>query len=209
MINFYSIIADPTGGWVALIFILIFVAKAILALVGADTDGDVEIDSDIEIEDDIDTDSDGFGFSRSDILSLKGLINFGVGFSLSWALFGLNGWFRACLAVFVGFITLFSLIYVYRSFMKLEGNNVSEKGNDLLNRTGTVYVVNDNYIVIQLSMNGRITEMDVLPDNDNEELSSACSNFHTGEKVYISKIVEGYSPNKEEKSYIYYIKKYI
>ena len=72
-----TIIVDSLGGWLALAFILVFVLKAILAAIG----GDIGIDSDVDT--DIDVNTDGFGFSASDFFSLKGFLNFGVGFCSS------------------------------------------------------------------------------------------------------------------------------
>ena len=92
MIPLISIIKDPTGGWVALFFLLFFVVKVILALVGGDVDASGDLDFDGDGVPDADVNVDGFGFSASDFFSLKGFVNFGVGFSSSWALFGLEGW---------------------------------------------------------------------------------------------------------------------
>lgn len=181
MIPLISIIKDPVGGWLALAFILIFVIKAVLALFGADTDADGDIDFG-EDAGGVDVNADGFGFSASDIFSLKGFINFGVGFCSYWALFGLSGG-NAVGAVIVGIVTFVLLLYAYRACMKLEGNTVLEKPEDLKNRPGTVYIKNDTNLVIQLEVNGRIDELTVLPDD-----STNINDYKVGQVIYISDV---------------------
>ena len=173
-----TIIADPVGGWLAAVFILAFVIKAVLAVFGGDVDADFDTDGDI----DIDVNTDGFGFSASDFFSLKGFLNFGVGFCTSWALFGLTGWYAA-LAVGVGLVTMFLLLYVYRACMKLEGGITVEKPTDLLYRIGNVYTVTDGAVLLQMSVNGRIDELMTVPDADVD-----ISDFKVGDLAYISKV---------------------
>jgi len=173
-----TIIVDPLGGWLALGFILIFAVKAILAAVGGDVDADFDGDVDV----DVDVDSDGFGFSTSDFLSLKGFLNFGVGFCSSWALFGLTGWY-AVLAVFVGLVTMILLLLAYRACMKLDSHIVVEKPSDLMYRIGTVYIVTDAAVILQLSHNGRIDEIMTTPDE-----GCKISDFKVGEFAFISKV---------------------
>lgn len=173
-----SIIVDPLGGWLALIFILVFVIKAVMAAFGFDSGG-----TDVDVDGDFDVDSDGLGMSMSDVFSLKGFLNFGVGFTACWALFGLKGWY-AVLAVAVGVLTLFLLLWTYRACMKLEGNTVVEKPTELLHRRGTVYTVSESNLVIQIPINGRIEELTVLPAKDVE-----MTDFYVGCTVYISDIV--------------------
>lgn len=174
-----TIIVDPLGGWLALGFILVFCLKAALAAIGGDVDVDTDGDFDVS---DIDTDVDGFGFSASDFFSLKGFLNFGVGFCSSWALFGLKGWY-ALLAIAVGLITMFLLLFVYRACMKLDGRIAVEKPADLLYRIGNVYTVTDNAVVIQLSVNGRIDELVTVPDDN-----VSASDFKVGDLAFISRV---------------------
>lgn len=192
-----SIIADTTGGWVALIFVVVFLAKAILALIGAgsDFDADVDVDGDVDIE--VGDTGGGFGISTSDVFSLKGFLNFGVGFSLSWALFGIDNFWHVLLAVGVGVFTWIALIYVYRACMKLEGKLVTEDPKSLVGRMASVYFVGPNYITIQVTLNGRITELTTLPDSEFNY-----SDFKTGDSVFISSV-------KEEAGFIkFYVKKF-
>lgn len=176
-----TVIVDPLGGWLALAFILIFVVKAILAAVGGVADLDVDVDSDVDA--DVDVNTDGFGFSASDFFSLKGFLNFGVGFCSSWALFGLDSWWRALIAVGVGLITMFLLVFAYRACMKLEGTNVTESPKDLLYRIGNVYTVTDGAVVIQMSVNGRIDELVTVPDS-----GATVKDFKVGDLAFISKV---------------------
>lgn len=172
-----TIIVDSLGGWLALAFILLFVLKAVLAAIG----GDIGIDSDVDT--DIDVNADGFGFSASDFFSLKGFLNFGVGFCSSWALFGLDSWWRALIAVGVGLITMFLLVFVYRACMKLEGTTVTDSPEDLLYRIGNVYAVTDNAVVIQMTVNGRIDELITVPDS-----GATVKDFKTGDFAFISRV---------------------
>lgn len=174
-----TIIADSTGAWFALGFILIFVAKAALAVFGGDIDADVDVDTDIEV----DVNTDGFGFSASDFFSLKGFLNFGVGFCSYWALFGIDKWYNAVGAVFVGLLTMFLLLFVYRACMKLEGNNVGEKPKDLLYRIGTVYSATGSAVIIQLTVNGHIDEIVTVPDEGVD-----IKDFKAGELAFISRV---------------------
>ena len=174
-----SIIVDPMGGWLALAFILIFVVKAILAVVGGDVDMDVDADVDVDA---VDVNTDGFGFSASDFFSLKGFINFGVGFTSSWALFGLKGWYAA-LAVIVGLVTMFLLLLVYRACMKLEDKPAYESAEDMKGRVGTVYRANDGTVILQIAQNGRIVELLTHPDT-----GFTSDDFKTGEAAWISRV---------------------
>lgn len=182
MIPLISIIKDPTGGWVALFFLLFFVIKVILALVGGDVDADGDIDFDGDGTPDADANVDGYGFSVSDIFSLKGFINFGVGFSCSWALFGLQGW-NAVLAVFVGIVMFFLLLLAYRACMKLEGTIVHEKPTDLVGRHGQVYTVGNGIVILQIEQDGRINEIIAHPDT-----GYITDDFKTGDYAYISRV---------------------
>lgn len=182
MIPLISIIADSTGGWVALCFLAIFAVKVILALIGGDVDADGGLDFDGDGVADADVNVDGFGFSASDFFSLKGLINFGVGFSTSWALFGLKGWY-AGLAIGVGLVTLFLLLLVYRACMKLEGTTVHEKPTDLVGRHGQVYSVGNGIIILQIEQDGRITELITRPDT-----GYISEDFKTGDYAFISRV---------------------
>ncbi len=182
MIPLISIIKDPTGGWVALFFLLFFAVKVILALVGGDVDADGDLDFDGDGVPDADVNVDGFGFSASDFFSLKGFVNFGVGFSSSWALFGLEGW-NAALAVGVGLVTLFLLLLAYRACMKLEGTNVHEKPTELVGRHGQVYSVGNGIVILQIECDGRINELITRPDT-----GFVAEDFKTGDYAFISRV---------------------
>ncbi len=182
MIPLISIIKDPTGGWVALFFLLFFVVKVVLALIGGDVDADGDFDFDGDGVPDADVNVDGFGFSASDIFSLKGLINFGVGFSCSWALFGLEGW-NAVLAVVIGIVMFFLLLLAYRACMKLEGTNVHEKPTDLVGRIGQVYTVGNGIVILQIEMDGHISEIIAHPDT-----GLVSEDFKTGDYAVVSRV---------------------
>lgn len=172
-----TIIVDSLGGWLALGFILVFIAKAFLSAISGSVDIDTDVDTDIDIN------TDGFGFSASDFFSLKGFLNFGVGFCSSWALFGLDTWWRALIAVGVGLITMFLLVLVYRACMKLEGTNANEAPKDLLYRIGTIYTTTNSAVILQIKVNGRIDELVTVPDE-----GYSPSDFKTGELAFISKV---------------------
>lgn len=172
-----TIIVDSLGGWLALGFILVFIAKAFLSAIGGSVDIDTDVDTDIDIN------TDEFGFSASDFFSLKGFLNFGVGFCSSWALFGLDTWWRALIAVGVGLITMFLLVLAYRACMKLEGTNANEAPKDLLYRIGTIYTTTNSAVILQIKVNGRIDELVTVPDK-----GYSPSDFKTGELAFISKV---------------------
>ena len=174
-----TIIADPLGGWLALAFILVFIVKVILSAFGGDVDADFGADGDV----DVDVNTDGFGFSASDFFSLKGFLNFGVGFCSSWALFGLDKWWNVGLAIVVGLITMFLLVLAYRACMKLEGTNTNEAPKDLLYRIGTIYTTTNSAVILQIKANGRIDELVTVPDE-----GYSPSDFKTGELAFISKV---------------------
>ena len=199
-----SIIVDPLGGWLALGFILVFIVKAVLAVIGGDVDSgvDADVDVDVDADADVDVNTDGFGFSLSDFFSLKGFLNFGVGFTSSWALFGLKGWY-AGLAILVGFISMFVLLWAYRACMKLEDKPVYEKPEDMKGRIGTVYMANDGTVILQIAQNGRIVELLTRPDS-----GFTSEDFKTGDYAWISRVTppavlycSPYNPeNKEEEN---------
>ena len=172
-----TIIVDSLGGWLALGFILVFIAKAILSAFGGDADFGADGDVDIDVN------TDGFGFSASDFFSLKGFLNFGVGFCSSWALFGLDKWWNVGLAIVVGLITMFLLVLAYRACMKLEGTNANEAPKDLLYRIGTIYTTTNSAVILQIKVNGRIDELVTVPDE-----GYSPSDFKTGELAFISKV---------------------
>ena len=172
-----SIIVDPVGGWLALAFIAVFLVKLILAVFGGDVDADTDADVDVDVN------TDGFGFSASDIFSLKGFLNFGVGFTSYWALFGLKDW-NALGAVAVGLLTLFLLLWAYRACMKLEEPISHEKPQDLLHRDGTVYGITGNTLVVQVPLDGRIAEVYVMPDS-----GYTLSDFKAGDRVTITDVL--------------------
>ena len=181
MIPLISIIKDPLGGWLALAFILVFAIKMVLALIGGEVEG-ADVDTDVDVDVDADVNTDGFGFSAADIFSLKGFLNFGVGFTSSWALFGLKGWY-AGLAVFVGLVSFVILLLAYRACMKLESKTVHETPQDMMGRVGTVYLANDKTIILQIEKDGRIVELLTRPDS-----GFTAEDFKTGDYAWISRV---------------------
>lgn len=120
---------NTTGLIVAIFVSVIFVFKLVFSFLGTDTDTSVG-----------DYDTSDFSIGWSDIISLKGFLNFMFGFSWSWACFGLeNGMW--VFDIFIGFSCVAILVYLYRLMSKLEVESENEPKTNLLNRYGSVYTV--------------------------------------------------------------------
>lgn len=129
----YKFNFDMTYFYIALFCTIVFLVQFILSFFI----GDLDLDTDFDIDSDGNSD-----FSLSDILSFKGLLHFGLGFSWTmWFNHDLeNKYLAALISVCVGLLFVFVLWAVYYFAMKLECEMKSERGNDLIGRDVTIYL---------------------------------------------------------------------
>ena len=141
--------------------------------------GDLDIDSDIDI------DGDGSSyFSMSDLLSFKGLIHFGIGFSWTmWFNQGMdNKLLAAGISIFVGLVFVVVLYLVYALAMELECISKTESGTDLVGRNVTIY----------LNLGNGIYSGYVIKDNAKQLIKvHSDKEFNTGDETVIKKFESG------------------
>lgn len=131
------------GLYIAVIVGLLFLVQFMLTIIGSDFD----ISSD---------------FDMSDIFSFKGIMHFALGFSLIWALIGINTLIGIASAVICGAVFVVCLGWLYRFIYKRLGNEIqAETLNDLVGRPGKIYFMLDNErAVIKTIINGCEREID-------------------------------------------------
>ena len=111
------------------LFLAQFILSMVIGELGADTD--------------VDLDSDGIGdFNLTDLLSFKGLLHFGIGFS--WTM-----WFTrdmpskatsVAISVLIGVVFMIVLFLTYWLAGKLKNDTRQESGSDLIGRTAEIYL---------------------------------------------------------------------
>lgn len=180
--NFYGIIALITG--------FLFLGQTILGLIGGIGDS---LDFDTDTDGDLDLDGDGgdAGFELSSLVSPKGFLHFLLG--SSWYLVlanyvrgGFVTWYDYLIAIGVGFLLTLALGLIYWSMMKLESDNKPETGNDLVGRSGSIYLAGSegsDVHIINVTINGAKTELTVKSKNQKE--------YKTGDLVAIQSYENG------------------
>ena len=174
-------------GWIALIASGIFLIQIVLTFIGAGADFDIDADADTDV--DIDSGGD-LGFELSSLVSLKGALHFLLG--SSWYLVladyvrgGFVTWYDWIIAIGVGFLLALILALVYWGMMKLAKDNIQEKGEELVGRSGTIYLPNNevNTHIISIIINDAKTEL-VTKSKSKKE-------YKTGDLVSIMSYEDG------------------
>lgn len=154
----------------------VFIVQFILSFII----GELDFDSDVDL------DADGVAdFNISDLLSFKGLINFGIGFS--WSMYfsqEMNQFLAACIAIVVGLVFVIILYLVYILAYKLKNEIKPEKGEDLLGRSVEIYLpLERNQYSVHIIINGRLSTIIVS--------SESSKKYITGDKAEIIKFENG------------------
>lgn len=167
-----------TAGLIVAIFVsIIFLLKFVLSFLGGDTDTSTEYH-----------DASDFSIGWSDIISLKGFLNFMFGFSWSWACFGLeNGMWL--FDIFMGFACVAILVYLYRLMSKLEVESENEPKSNLLNRYGSVYTVYSDH---ESSENGVKFVAQIVYNNSMSMIEMYThDNVSVGDTVIVTEVTDG------------------
>lgn len=112
---------------------------------------------------DMDLDIDGDGdMDAGSVFSVKGVINFLMGFGWCKYLFGGDSWESYAMAVLVGIVFMLVVFFVYFFAYKLQKVRKAETPSMLIGRTGTIYTSlgNGRYIV-QIEHDGALREIEV------------------------------------------------
>lgn len=138
-----NILTTEFGTYVFFVIALLFVIQFVLIFAGSDFDFDTDFDA-------------------SDMFSFKGITHFLLGFSIIWALYGINTIYFVGGAILTGLIFVFSLGYIYKFIYKKLSNEIKPETNeDLINRTGKIYIVLDNEnAIIKTIVNGAEREIE-------------------------------------------------
>ena len=131
----------------------VFLVQFILSMILGNLDLDFDVDGDGNMD-----------ISTSDILSFKGLIHFGIGFS--WTMwFGReqNQLMMALIAIIVGIVFVVVLFGVYYITYKLKKDIKIESGEELVGRSVEVYLPLENKKVsVWVTINGRKQLINVI-----------------------------------------------
>lgn len=154
-------------GIIALISGSVMVLQLVLTLIFGGLDIDTDTDADVDADGDADGDSGSSGaFELTSLISPKGILHFLVGGS--WYLV-LAEYVRGSLlardwiiAIVVGFICSLLIGLLYWGMYKLQCEKVKESGNELIGRSGEVYLCVDNNYEIYVPINGMKSRLVVL-----------------------------------------------
>lgn len=150
-------------GWIALISGLFIIGQLVVSLFFGELDVDVDGDAD---------------FDMSAIWSPKGLIHFLAGGSWYLVLIQTireNGnwlYYDWLLAIIVGLVTTTLLALLYFGLSKLACEKKKEEGEELVGRTGRIYLNkgNGNY-TISISISGSLSHIQVSSETKNDKLN--------------------------------------
>ncbi len=185
--NFYSIY-----GIIALITAFLFIGQTILGFIGGfgdslDLDTDGGADGDVDLDD---SEGSGVGFELSSLVSPKGLLHFLLG--SSWYLVladyvrgGSVTWYDYIIALGVGFLLALAIGLIYWGMMKLESKPKHESGNDLVGRSGSIYLANNesSIHIISIVIDGAKTDLTTKSKSHKE--------YKTGDLVTVISYEEG------------------
>ena len=169
------IVLNTFWGWLFIISAAIVVVMLIMSIVSG-TDLDIDLDGDGMADFDLGT-----------IVSPKGVLHFIFGGSGYLTLIGPEKWnfWGYFVAVLVGLVVAGVMFLVYWGMSKLADEKKQETGDELVGRTGTVYLVDVSPGTYEISVerNGRIQQMVVKSESGKE--------YKTGDLVTITKYEGG------------------
>lgn len=135
----------------------------------------------------LDSDTDISGdFEASDLLSFKGLIHFGIGYSWWMVIHSQNtSWSTHALAFLLGSLVMIVLWLTYWGISKLKKEIIPERGEALVGKSGVVYskdLITGEYTVT-LEINGAMREI--------QSVESLGENPKPGQTVIIKEYKKG------------------
>ena len=134
----------------------------------------------------VDTDGDTSNLEVSDLLSFKGLIHFGIGYSWWMVTHASNiSWVTHAIAFGLGVLVMIILWATYWGLSKLKKELVPEIGESLVGKTGEVYTKNPytGEYTLLVTINGAKREIYGVRSKSNEQLP--------GQSVIIREYVDG------------------
>lgn len=136
----------------ALVSTGVFLLQFILSLFLGDMDVDTDVSTDL-----------------GEIISFKGLVHFGIGFSWTMYLSHDTSWKSYLLAILTGLAFVLILWKLYVSAYRLQKIRYKEDPKEIVGRRGTIYVNKGNgRYVIQVSLGGALRELDVVSASQNQ-----------------------------------------
>lgn len=165
--NFYSVY-----GFIALITAILFIGQIILGLVGGIGDS---IDFDAGADADVDAGGGDIGFELSSLVSPKGALHFLLG--ASWYLVlaeytrgGSVTWYDYLISLGVGFVMALIMALVYWGMSKLADEKKKESGDELIGRSGSIYLANNEsgIHIINVVINGAASDLTVKSKSGKE-----------------------------------------
>ncbi len=163
MVNLYYLVAAIAYG--------IFIVQFILSWFGGDTDLDVDLDG-------------NFDMDVGDLVSFKGLIHFLMG-SFGWlSIKNLTSevqWYDFLIALVIGILFVTILYYLYKLVLRLQHQVIPEEGEDLIGKSGIIYLKMGMFrYILTVEINGGTEEIRAYPENS--DLS-----YEIGDQVVITK----------------------
>ena len=162
-------------GWLFIITAAIVVIQLIMSIING-TDLDLDLDGDGVADFDLGT-----------LVSPKGILHFLFGGSGYLTLVGPHGWtvWGYLLAIVVGLVVAAVLFLVYYGMSKLADEKRQEEGNELVGRSGVVYLpLNFGTYEISVVRNGRNQTLTVISKSRRED-------YKTGTSVTIVSFEDG------------------
>ena len=138
------------------------------------------------IDSDIDTDASG-GFEVSDLLSFKGLIHFGIGYSWWMVIHAQNSsWSTHAVAFLLGSLVMIILWLTYWAVSKLKKEVIPELGQALVGKSCKIYTKNPytGEFSVLVESNGALKEISGIRSKGNSEIVS-------GQHVIIRDFIDG------------------
>lgn len=154
----------------AIISSIIFLVQMTMTLIGVDSDVDMDVN--------VDFDGDTTDFGGLSLFSVRGIVNFFLGFG--WAGVSLWGhvaniWVLYAVSIGVGLLLAYSCLFLIRKLKKLESNG-AYKISDAVGKTCNVYLripaERKGIGKVQVSVGGSIHEIGAVTDG--EELPTNC-----------------------------------
>lgn len=141
--------------------------------------------SDVEIDTDIGDMS--VGLSLGDIFSLKGIVNFFLGGSITSYNVGLNSITGVLLSILGGLILVIVLGLMYSLLYKLQYERKLDTIGDLVGKTAKITSKKGSFMMIQAEINGSLEEVEArLSDNIIDD-----SKYKIGDSVTIINNIGG------------------
>lgn len=163
---------DSLGSWFALFFIFVFLVRAGFAIIENDY-----------TKNKVGNKKKKFGYSPKTFFSVSGLLNFAVGFCLSWDFVGITSLEYILVDIIIGLFSMALIPYLLYLFTVYSCHGKFAFPDRLIYRIGTVEKITEKSIVIRFSTHDRYGTLNAFPAE-----GFTVDNYKEGDLVYISKI---------------------